>query len=275
MTTPWPITFYGSSTHPAVVFLHGFMGRGEDWKEVAEKLSDRYYCICPDLPGHAKNINRPIDEVLNFEVISSELIQELDNLGLEKVNLIGYSMGGRIGLYMAVHYPNYVKKLVVENGNPGIEDNTLRQERAVLDDERANKLRKNGIDSFVDKWYQASLFDSLQNQPILLDKVLNIRKKNDPIWMAKVISELSPGRQKPLWKYLNLLKMPVMYLTGNLDDKYTEIQRRIEEVSIGKLFAVIPEAGHNVHLESLEPFLNTIERFLDNEFRNPQSAPRN
>lgn len=263
MTNPWPTTSYGSPTHPAVVFLHGFMGRGDDWHEITEKLSDKYYCICPDLPGHGKNVNRPIDAPLNFENVSKELIGLLDELRLEKVNLVGYSMGGRIALYTACHYPERINTLTIESANPGIQDEDARKQRANLDKERAEKIKANGIETFVEKWYQAPLFASLHDHPILLDKVKTARMQNDPVWMAKVIAEMSPGRQTPLWDKLSQLTMPVMLLSGNLDGKYIGIMHKLSENIDGARVETIPNVGHNAHLEAQDQFTTTLETFLN------------
>lgn len=100
----------------AVVFLHGFLGTGEDWVPIMKAVSKSTRCIAIDLPGHGgsklqyhggKNSDRPN---LSVEVMSEVLNKVLNNVTSGKVTLVGYSMGARISLYTALKSSDKVHK---------------------------------------------------------------------------------------------------------------------------------------------------------------------
>lgn len=258
----WPYQTLGQRTNPPLVFLHGFMGTGTDWLPIANRCAGRFFCLMPDLPGHGGNTNFPISQPLNFEVVANGLNRLLEQLEFDQINLAGYSMGGRLALYTALKFPQKITALILESSNPGLVEAQARQERAEVDDNRAGTLLKIGIESFVDHWYELQLFSSLKKQPHLFDETKNKRKQNKTRWMAKVISELSPGRQPPLWHRLDALPMPVLLVAGALDSTYARLMTRMGTNIPQAKVEIIPDAGHNTHLEQPGLFAEVLTTFL-------------
>jgi len=118
------------------------------------------------------------------------------------------------------------------------------------------------MDAFVEQWYQLELFRSLQTQPELLDSIKVRRKKNDPRWAAKIIRELSPGRQPSLWDRLDSLPMPTLLLAGALDPTYTTMVTQMGQKIAQATIEIVPDAGHNIHLEQPETFSRIMRSFL-------------
>jgi 2-succinyl-6-hydroxy-2,4-cyclohexadiene-1-carboxylate synthase len=242
------------------------MGTGADWLPITDHLSHRFFCIMPDLPGHGKNTIFPISQPLNFDIISAGLVNLLDQLELDEVSLVGYSMGGRLGLYTALKYPTKIKSLVIESASPGLATKQERQERAALDDRQAERLLAGGFDAFIEAWYNLPLFETLHRYPQLLEAVKKTRKKNNPDWMAKIISELSPGRQPALWKQLATLAMPVLLMAGALDKKYAKLIMSMGQKIPHVVTHIIPDTGHNIHLEQPAQFVKLIDNFFRQKF---------
>ncbi|RMF04631.1 MAG: 2-succinyl-6-hydroxy-2,4-cyclohexadiene-1-carboxylate synthase [Chloroflexi bacterium] len=262
MTTHWPVEIVGNARNPALLFLHGFMGSSRDWLTIAATLADEYFCILPDLPGHGTNTHLSLDAALDFDILCVGLEQLLGGLSLQQATWVGYSMGGRAALYFAVKYPHRVEKLVIESANPGIENPVERDKRAALDDRRALQLLAGGMDSFVESWYNLELFASLKRFPQLWEPTKKQRKLNNPQWAAKIIRELSPGRQPSLWPHLSGLNMPVLLLAGGLDEKYTALVGQMEAMIPAATVHVVPNAGHNIHLEQPQDFAGRLKRFV-------------
>jgi 2-succinyl-6-hydroxy-2,4-cyclohexadiene-1-carboxylate synthase len=238
------------------------MGTNADWLPIAERCADRFFCLMPDLPGHGNNTNFPITQPLNFEFVVTGLNLLLEQLDLDRVSLTGYSMGGRLALYAAIKFPKKITALILESANPGLVEEQARQERAEVDDKRAETLLKIGIESFVDHWYQLGLFSSLKKHPPLFDEIKSRRKQNEARWLAKIISQLSPGRQPPLWDKLGLLPMPVLLVAGALDQKYAKLMARMGANIPKAKVEIIPDAGHNTHLEQPKRFAELLTTFL-------------
>jgi 2-succinyl-6-hydroxy-2,4-cyclohexadiene-1-carboxylate synthase len=261
----WPSHSIGKNQNPPLLFLHGFMGRGTDWLSIANDCAARFYCLLPDLPGHGANLNLPFSQPLDFELIAHGVARLIDQFELDAVHLVGYSMGGRIALYTALKYPEKIKSLTLEGASPGIKTEQARRERAALDDQHALRLRAEGLETFIEEWYNMPLFQSLHRYPQLLDRVKQQRKQNDPGWMAKIISELSPGRQPSLWPHLGALTVPVLLVSGALDQKYSEMAVAMAQQFPKATVKIIPASGHNVHLEQPAQFAELLTAFLSPE----------
>lgn len=92
-----------------VMFLHGFLGTSEDWIPIMQAISGCARCIAVDLPGHGRSkiqnltSNGPTEEpCLSVEIVADIIYQLLCSITPGKVTLVGYSMGARIALYMAL-----------------------------------------------------------------------------------------------------------------------------------------------------------------------------
>ena len=269
---PWPFRLLGKPRNPLLVFLHGYLGAGEDWQPIVEECAAYFLCVVPDLPGHGQNIDQPLSLPLSFELLGTGLAHLLDQFPPGPVGLVGYSMGGRIALYGALKQPHRISALVLESCSPGIAVEAARRKRASVDDRRAESILANGLDDFVDRWYEMELFATLQRQPRLFQKTKQKRKMNDTRWAAKIISELSPGRQPSLWTELGSLSMPALLLAGALDSKYADIMpdmgRRIPESKV----EIVPNAGHNIHLEAPNRFVELVTGFLQQSPLIPSKA---
>lgn len=257
----------GNSQNPPIVFLHGFMGTGTDWTEIASRFSDRFYCLLPDLPGHGET---PLSDEISYATWASLINEELSAHGIKKTHLVGYSMGGRLALYFALTYPEMVEKLVLESANPGIEDEVERTERAALDDKLAARLHGEGMSAFLEFWYNIPLFASLNETPALKAELIHKRAHQNPENMARVLSELSPGRQPSLWARLSELTMPTLLVAGELDEKYCRITSQMEATLPKPVLSrveastrvTLPGCGHDAHLEVPALFRDYLAAWL-------------
>lgn len=94
-----------------VVLLHSGGMAGEEWQPQIEQLSARYRVLLPDLPGHGKS---PLSAAaLTIEVMGRAVIEMLDQEGIGQSNICGSSMGGAVALWLTLHYPERIKRLVI------------------------------------------------------------------------------------------------------------------------------------------------------------------
>jgi len=252
----WPHNRSGDPHSPTVVLLHGFMGSSHDWAKVQSRLSERHQCVAPTLPGHAGS--GPAAQ--SFDELSRGLLELLDSMRVERAHLAGYSMGGRLALHTAIRHPDRVSKLVLVSTSPGLLDPTERQARAAIDDRRARAI-EDDFSAFLNGWYRLPLFESLRRHEAY-PAMLSRRKKGQPRDLAAIISQLSPGRQPAAWPHLKSLSMPVMILTGALDEKYVALSRQMKEEIPDSRLEVLASVGHNPPLEDPTGAVEHIENFL-------------
>ena len=257
----WPFITWGRPNKPSIVFLHGFLGAGSDWGEIAAPLAEDYFCVCPDLPGHGANITRDFDAQLSIPQLALELRALCAALSLNAPIVVGYSLGGRVALAAAVRHPEIMQALMLESTSAGLDTEAERQARAATDDARAAVLLADGIAAFMRTWYAAPLFESLQMRPQLLAKLQAARMCNDARWMSKVVSELSPGRAASVWAELPSVRLRTLLLAGALDVRYTESAQRMAAAMPNAICTVVADAGHNVHLEQPTAYIQALRDY--------------
>jgi pimeloyl-ACP methyl ester carboxylesterase len=98
-----------------LILLHGGLGSGEMFGPILPTLSERHRVITVDLQGHGRtaDIDRPID----IRLMADDIAALIDHLGLEKPDLVGYSLGGGVAFFTAVNHPQKVGKLVMASAN--------------------------------------------------------------------------------------------------------------------------------------------------------------
>lgn len=259
----WPHRRLGNPQRPALVFVHGFLGSGQDWQGVAPGFANRFCCYLFDLPGHGAHTTASMAAKLSLPRLAQGLVDSLTAVGRRKFFLVGYSLGARLALTVALNYPDRVEALVLEGGSPGLASPDDRRKRLQLDQARADQIRNQGLSAFLDRWYDAPLFASLKRNPQRLKRLKALRCQNDPAWMAKAVAELSPGRQPSLWQALASLNVPCLLLAGELDEAYKNITGLMQSELPQASTVIVPQAGHNTHLEQPERFVQALLGFLE------------
>lgn len=245
-----------------MVFLHGFMGSAADWRRVARALECRFRCVVVDLPGHGGSTGLP-PGAYAFEGAARAVLDLLKNLGAERPAIVGYSMGGRLALYLALRHPDRVSKLFLESASPGLETSEERARRRAGDEEKAVRLESGDFGAFLRDWYQLPLFAPLARDEDLLRRTMVGKLDNDPGELARSLRGMGTGGQPSLWEELPGLQVPTLAVAGELDEKFLGISRRMENLSARVRTAVVTDAGHNAHAEAPEQFLALLRDFLE------------
>ncbi|KAF5940172.1 hypothetical protein HYC85_021339 [Camellia sinensis] len=180
------------SVNNVLVFLHGFLGTGEDWIPIMKAISGSARCIAVDLPGHglSKMQNHGMREAPQERNILQKLIQ---NITPGKVTLAGYSMGARIALYMALRCASKFEGAVIVSSGPGLKDVSARKIHKAKDDSRACSFINHGLELFLDTWYAGKLWN--RDHPHFKQMVASRLQHDDMHTLVKVLSDSSIGRQ--------------------------------------------------------------------------------
>lgn len=244
----------------AVVLLHGFCGSSADWAELQPALrSMGRAVIAIDLAGHGRT--RTPDDPARYTM--SETVRDLDSitslLGASQADWVGYSMGGRVALHMALAYPSRVRSLALESASDGIEDRESRERRRQADNALAERIEARGIEWFADYWSTLPLFETQWELPSATLSALRLRRlANSPAGLAHSLRGMGQGAHEYLGHRLPELRGDVLFLAGERDLKYAEVARRAASAVPGARFAIIPRAGHTVHLEAPEDFADEL-----------------
>ena len=252
---------YGQPEQPTLLMLHGFLGCKEDWQEIASALSKTHYIITADLPGHGESIEGYSESDYTMAGCSELLASLLNSLKIDKCTPIGYSMGGRLALYFALHHADRCTALILESASPGLRTEQERADRCAHDLTIANRLSTLSLELFLDEWYAQPLFETLRNAAGF-DVLLSRRRHNSPTGLALSLKQMGTGAQPSLWAQLTDIKLPVLLMTGERDTKFTHIALNMAAALPDCSTVVIENAGHTIHFEAPDRYIAEVQRFL-------------
>lgn len=243
-----------------LVILHGFTGTGRGMLKAFSDIRDSRRLIAPDLLGHGETDAPDDPHRYRMESAAADIAALIDAETDEPVDLFGYSMGGRLALYIALNYPNRIRSLILESASPGLNDESERAVRRQRDEKLADSIERGGIEAFVEKWERIPLFATQTDA--MRESLRAERLAQRPRGLANSLRGMGTGVQPSLWGRLDELSMPVLLITGALDTKFTEIARKMTDSIPKAQHIVIPDAGHTVHLEQPAAFQAAMLSFL-------------
>jgi 2-succinyl-6-hydroxy-2,4-cyclohexadiene-1-carboxylate synthase len=246
-----------------LLLLHGFTGSEATWESNLPAFKPYFRVVTVDLPGHGAS-DAPADpQCYSIEQTAAAIAAILDSLKIAKAAVLGYSMGGRVALYFAVHYPERVERLILESASPGLPTGQERADRAASDEALAGFIEQKGLVAFVDHWEKLPLFASQANLPEEVRAALRRQRlQNRPTGLAHSLRGIGTGQQPSLWENLAGLSCPALLLTGELDPKFKAIGQQMQVRLPAARLEIVGGAGHTIHLEKPREFENLVKGFL-------------
>ncbi len=179
----WEVRVRGTGT--PLLLLHGFTGRATSWGAHATALARRFRLITVDLPGHGRS-GIPVDPArASVERSADDLATIVGRVGAAPADVLGYSLGARIALRLAIAHPGVVRRLILESPSAGIVSGTDRRARIAADAALADRLERDGIEAFVDEWERQPVFASYASMPpARLARLHAERLRNRPAGLA-------------------------------------------------------------------------------------------
>jgi len=259
----------GNAGGPLVVLLHGFLGSRRDWSDVVDSLGATFRCLTIDLPGHGESLGG-VEAEYTIPSAATAVIDLIDHFDAASFSLVGYSMGGRLALYLSSIYAMRIDALVIESASPGLITAEERRARREHDERWVGLLESGDVDAFLDAWYGQPLFKSIAARPDLLESLCRERSKQDIRELARALRGLGVANQLPLWDEWRANHIPTLLIAGALDEKYCAIARQMAAECASAEVAIVSNAGHNVHVEASSAYNSAIVSFL-NRTLNPKS----
>jgi 2-succinyl-6-hydroxy-2,4-cyclohexadiene-1-carboxylate synthase len=232
---------------PKVMLLHGFTQTLRSWDTIAADLRCDFRVSTIDAPGHGR-----ADQV-HLDLPTAALLYAAT---LGRGTYIGYSMGARLALHIALEQPFVVERLVLLGGTAGLASDQERAARRVADEALADTIEHDGVDAFLDRWLAQPMFARVPD-----DRA--DRLQNTAAGLATSLRLAGTGAQDNLWGRLGELTMPVLVMAGEHDTKFTEIgHRMVDSIGPNATFEAVPNAGHAAHLEQTSAFLTLMRNWL-------------
>lgn len=235
--------------------LHGFTETDQAWSETLG--GDIPGLRCPLLPGHGC---RPCPPGLTLQQAATDLVGGFPD---EPVDLLGYSMGGRLALRLALDHPSRVRRLILVSSHAGIRDAKERDLRRRRDESLAQVLEEDGIGPFVSWWEGQPALKPYKPFPAAVAESVRARRLNqDANGLAGCLRTLGAGSMQDVWPRLPELKMPVLLISGAADQRYRSLMDGMAAAIPGCRRDVVLRSGHAVHRERPQVVAQMVGAFI-------------
>ena len=238
----------------ALLALHGFTGSPRSWDFLPHQPTVRRFV--PALVGHSGSAAGP--DVVDFEAE----VDRLARLSAEAnpLHVVGYSLGARLALGLAIRHPSRVARLTLISGHPGLDSDSERAARRAADERWCELLLTRGLCAFVDAWQAQPLWASQAR----LDEALRNRKRSerlshDPRGLSRSLRVTGLAEMPNYRQALAQLQVPLTLIAGNLDAKFRNLAEQMADTVAHAELVIVDGAGHDLLLERPE-FITEVVR---------------
>ena len=235
-----------------ILLLHGFTGTAE-WIKHFPQLQSRL--VSPSLLQHGKTAACPVRRsCMSQQVNDLSRLMDLDN---RPWTVIGYSLGGRIGMTLAA-CDERVHHFIGISTTPGLQSTTERKHRRQQDAQLARLLEEDGLEAFVERWEDLPLWRQTENMKAQLRKE---RLAQRPDALANSLRAIGTGHMPSLWGHLKRLPR-IDLIVGEYDHKFQTIARNMKSERPDIQIHEISDAGHAPHIENTQEFGTIIKNLI-------------
>ncbi|MDF2557160.1 MAG: menH [Bacillales bacterium] len=247
-----------------IMMLHGFTGSLHTWRRFVTCYKNNFKFIIPSIIGHGKTDAPLENNRYKIESVVSDLVEILNQLKIEKVHLVGYSMGGRVAIAFALKYPNRLKSLILESASSGISTKKEQLKRQESDEKLATRIEQEGLEAFIDYWEKVPLFEPLESMLRFPDKLRlrTERMSHKSNGLSSSLRMMGTGSQPYYMDKLNRINIPTLILTGEKDEKFCRIGGEMCDKIKNSEHVVVKNSGHVIHLEQPEKFDRIVVDFI-------------
>ena len=237
--------------------IHGNLQRPQVWDAIEEvflrKVSMRKAIV---------QLRKP--SIWDFDADSihswaSMFLSYMESVAVEPEQnwLMGYSLGGRLAMHALIQKPHIWQGAIIVASHPGYMSIERKNEQIRRDEKWAEKFKYESWGVLLEEWNRLPVFGNRYNQNQLEEETIS----RDIISRAFIV--YSKGRQEYLVPDLKKIKVPILYVAGEEDQKYTSIGLELSNQCHSVSFRSIENACHRVPWENTEMFVEVIQQFID------------
>jgi pimeloyl-ACP methyl ester carboxylesterase len=237
---------------PGAVLAHGLAGHAGEWDGTAEWLGRAHRVVAPDARGHGRSERRPGD--VSRTACVDDLAHWIELLGIAPAVVIGQSLGGHTAFLLAARRPELVRALVVAEAAPPADPDAPATVEAWL---RSWPLpfasRREALGFFGDTTWGRAWTDGLE-------------RRTDGLWPAfdadVMVASLAETSQRDYWDEWRRISCPTLVVRAGDEGVPAELVDRMVAEAQNASSAVVPDAGHDLHLYQPERWREVVEAFL-------------
>jgi 2-succinyl-6-hydroxy-2,4-cyclohexadiene-1-carboxylate synthase len=242
---------------PPLVLLHGFTQTGRLWGPFGDLLAESHTLLALDLPGHGDSGSVRAALPTTAELVAEAVRAEVGDV---PCSLLGYSLGARVGVHVALGAELALRGVVFIGVTAGMENADERALRRRSDEQLADDLEASGdVERFIDTWLRGPLFERLDIGGAAQRAE---RLRNSAAGLASSLRLCGTGTQEPLWDHLPTLRTPVLALAGSDDTRFASHALRVTRLVPNGVASLVPGGGHAVHLAQPEQAGRIVRHWL-------------
>ncbi len=247
----------GNQQGPKLVFLHGLLGAGHNWRRIIPHFEPHFQVLAYDQRGHGRSFQP--EKGYSPEDFAQDLLLILDELSWGQIHLVGHSLGGRNALCFASLYPERVAKLVLVDIGPELPPDSDQQIQQILQKVPVPFSSREEAQSSLKASFPPSLAQFLYT---------NIEKKESGLYDWRffkpgILQALEAGRSRSRWEEVRALQVPTLVIRGQKSETLTSevFQRMLHCNSLVEGVEILG-AGHWVHADQPEELTRLLKQFL-------------
>lgn len=251
-----------------MIIVHGLYGSSDNWLSTAKTLGDNFEVYLVDLRNHGKS---PHDDVHNYEVMRDDLLEFMDDVGLEKAILTGHSMGGKAVMCFAQHNPDRAERLIILDIAPKSYKEMYRKEtlshydiltamknidlssassRREIEHALSEKIKHSRITSFLMKNLKHG-----ENRKYYWGLNLDVLLRE----LDNIMEGINENCFEPLFPVTGI---PVLFIRGDKSSYILDSDMDfIDKIFPSAKLITIPDAGHWLHAEQPGIFTEVVKEF--------------
>lgn len=250
---------YGENSHPKLIFLHGLMGFGANWRKIVSDFESDFQILTFDQRGHGKSL-KPLTG-FSPEDYAMDLLKIIDELDWEKIHLVGHSMGGRNALSFASLFSHRVISLTIEDIGPDSNPSDVQKYQNLLGKvptpfQTKKEAKEFLLNDFGDPILGNYFYSNLaETESGLIDWRFS---------KSAILESVVMGRTQNRWKDVESLTVPTLLIRGDRSEELSHETYMKMQASNPHIKGVeISNAGHWVHFDQPAEFSKVLRSFLD------------
>lgn len=246
----------GGAGNPPLVILHGLLGSSRNWQTAGRDLAARFHVLALDLRNHGESPHAP---TMSYEEMVADVVAWLDGHGLERVTLMGHSMGGKVAMLLACRHPGRVERLIVVDIAPkdyfwpGHRQSFAAMNELNLSDLHSRAEAEMRFEARVPNWGMRKFLTT------------NLERGTDGKWKWQinlpVVTAALPALEKNPLGEGDRFAGPALFTPGEKSNYVKAGDHAVIRAHFpAARIEVVSECGHNPHMEAREVFVATVLR---------------
>ena len=247
---------YGKKQDHAIFLLHGYLESSEIWDEFAPELSEDYYVVCVDLPGHGHS--ESLSEIQTMDAMAYAVKEIAESLGIRKLHLVGHSMGGYVTMAFRDKFPEMVNSIVLFHSTCFADTEEKKMNR----DREIELVLQGKKDLIINNHISKSFANSnLKKMGEMVEKAKQIALKTKDNGIISALKGMKMRADRCL--LLVAGGMPTLLIAGGKDNYIPiEVMKRMKNLAGNSKLLILKNSGHMGFIEEKDKAVKELKTFF-------------